>query len=54
MKGGIMIRAIACWSETRSRDKKRKRLLLIIGGKQFHITRNEGKILALDIIRKLK
>lgn len=46
-----MIRIVKCKKEARQRDKKFKRLLLIIGNKKIHITQREAYILCKDILR---
>lgn len=48
-----MIKLNRVKTETRSRDIKRDRLLLIIGSKQFHLTRKEAKQLNEQLGRAL-
>jgi hypothetical protein len=47
------MKIVACKKELRIRDKKQKRLLLIVGKNRYHISRNEAKKLAHNIITRL-
>ena len=46
-----MIRIMVAADESRGRDRRRRRLLLVVGRSHYHITRSEGQRLLADLKR---